>query len=282
MCISVHCHQLFSLEMTKMDQYSSKEPFITHLPLLSEGGKKKATTHTQPTHRTQQLLCGLPITFWAIQKSNRDTLWVLVIVTTFMRLPFPVTPFNAHHFFPDSLQEKMYYMLWRSLVPASIRSNDQKLNSWQLPFHILPPTPETKTMINSTWCTECLQGGHLLNWLHNCPCESHLFSVSPKKFREIMKSTSDLLNLNLIFYATTHELVIPLISWKEKSRDFSHGEHSPHRAHTCSSIVTASLQTSNLCLQSWQKEKDSLEWIQDPLFHKKTTVSQELKCQACR
>lgn len=127
------------------------------------------------------------------------------------------------------------------LVPSS--QNNQKPNSWQLPFHILPPTPETIS-INSTLNTECLQRGHLLNWLRNCPLESHLLSLSSKKFKQIRKSTYDLLNLILIFYAAMHsKFFIPLINRKGKSRDFIHGAQS---SQSTLALLAASLQIINL------------------------------------
>lgn len=165
------------------------------------------------------------------------------------------------------------------LVPSA--QNDQKLNSWQLPFHILPSTPETEIRINSTLGTECLQRGHLLNWLCNCPCKSHLLSFSPTKFRQIRKSTYNVLNLICIFYATMHKFVIPLINWKEKSKDFIHGAQSSQSTHVLltSHYFPSDIQSS--VFRAGMRKKPATSGYKIHFLIKRQLLSQELKCQTC-
>lgn len=116
------------------------------------------------------------------------------------------------------------------------------------------------------------------NQLPNSSHESHLLSLSPKKFKQIRESAYDLLNLTFIFYTTLHStFVIPLINWKETSRNFMHGAQASQSTHMLFTNHYFSSHIQSSVFRAAIKKK-SLQWILDLLFgKKKKPTKQQLK-----
>lgn len=177
----------------------------------------------------------------------------------------------------------MYYVLWRSQVSGS----KQKLNSWQLLFNILPQTPETKTWINSSFSTESWQRGHLK------PTAKRFTWITPSfpLPQEVQTNQGVCLwsakpHLHFLHHSAQY-FVIPLINWKETSRNFMHGAQASQSTHMLFTNHYFSSHIQSSVFRAAIKKK-SLQWILDLLFGKKqnktTTekgqlLSQELKCQ---
>lgn len=107
------------------------------------------------------------------------------------------------------------------------------------------------------------------NRLPNCSHESHLLSLSPKKFKQIRESAYDLLNLTFIFYTTLHStFVIPLINWKETSRNSMHRAQASQSTHMLFTNHYFSSHIQSSVFRAAIKKK-SLQWILDLLFEKK-------------